>query len=209
MYCVNCGKQIPDRARFCPHCGAAQDSNEAPAAAAAVPQQQPQAQARQMPAAPVQQAQYQQAPVQQAPAQQPPAPVQQSYGLPTVSTMPQAAPGGQPVVISLTSGKRSEYLIPVADVSQAVRTAEGVLGRDGYHLKDYRDEPQVYKKGTGAATAMKYVKVMTYQNCLWLQAWVQIGLLDAGFNEMSLEGVLGAIPKKSCQKTVNKIKAAV
>ena len=207
MFCVNCGKQIPDRARFCPHCGASQDSYEAPAAAAApVMQQPPQAQVRQMPVAPVQQVPAQQ--VQVAPAQQV-APAPQGYGNPVAAGVPQAAPGGQPVVVSLSSGKRSEFLIPVANVAQAVQAAEDVLGRNGFHLKDYRGEPQVFKKGTGAMTAMQYVKVMTYQNCLWLQAWVQIGLLDAGFNEMSLEGVVGAIPKKSCKKVVNKIKAAV
>ena len=43
MYCMNCGKQIRDGARFCPFCGADQSdaapaSVSAPAAPAAAPQ---------------------------------------------------------------------------------------------------------------------------------------------------------------------------
>ena len=29
MFCQNCGKQIPENAKFCNHCGAAQVSNAA------------------------------------------------------------------------------------------------------------------------------------------------------------------------------------
>jgi hypothetical protein len=112
------------------------------------------------------------------------------------------------VVVLVPTGKRSEYVFPVANAAQAVAAAERVLTGSGFHLKDYHGE-QVYKKGTGLATAMQYVKVMTYQNYLWLQAWVQIGVGSAGFDDMSLDGVLGAMPKKFCQKVVNKIKSAV
>ena len=29
MFCTNCGKQVPNGAQFCPHCGAAMNSNGA------------------------------------------------------------------------------------------------------------------------------------------------------------------------------------
>lgn len=28
MYCIKCGKQIPDGSSFCPSCGASQDGND-------------------------------------------------------------------------------------------------------------------------------------------------------------------------------------
>ena len=42
MFCVNCGKQIMDNAKFCAHCGAAQGGAPTPTAHPAQPTTQPQ-----------------------------------------------------------------------------------------------------------------------------------------------------------------------
>lgn len=39
MFCTNCGKQIADDAKFCPHCGSKTVANTEPVSSA--PQQQP------------------------------------------------------------------------------------------------------------------------------------------------------------------------
>ena len=44
---------------------------------------------------------------------------------------------------------------------------------------------------------------------LRLYGWVQIGVGSAGGKERDLTGVVGAIPKKSVKKTMEKIRAVI
>ena len=75
-------------------------------------------------------------------------------------------------------------------------------------LKDYHGET-VWKKGTGAMTAMQYIKLEYGQGSVTLYGWVQAGLGDVGGKEMDLKGFFGAMPKQSLLKVIKKIQAAV
>lgn len=86
--------------------------------------------------------------------------------------------------------------------------AEKILIEDGYKLID-RNGEKVWKKGTGALTAMHYIKLEYFPNDLVISGWVQIGIGSAGFKDMDLTGVTGAIPKKSTFKTIQKIRKEI
>ena len=58
----------------------------------------------------------------------------------------------------------------------------GILTPDGYHEIDYNNEV-VWKKGTGAMTAMHYIKLEYYANVLRVSGWVQVGLGSVGGKE--------------------------
>lgn len=101
-----------------------------------------------------------------------------------------------------------EFSIPA--YSDAVdQTIRQILIGDHYREIDYNREV-VWKKGTGVMTGMHYIKV-EYPNSqtVRLSGWVQIGLGPVGGREHDLEGLTGAIPKKSTKKTMEKIQAAV
>lgn|SRR5699024_6691074 len=92
-----------------------------------------------------------------------------------------------------------------ATVEQAVR---GVLADDGYREIDYNLE-RVWKMGTGLMTAMHYIKVEYEPDKVRVSGWVQIGVGSVGGKERDLTGVVGAVPKKSVRKTMEKIRAVV
>ena len=90
----------------------------------------------------------------------------------------------------------------------AAQTAAQILSQNGFKPHEYKGE-SVYKKGTGLATAMQYVKLAPTADSLFVQGWVVMGIGDIGINEMDLDGVMGALPKKSLKKVLDKIQAAV
>ena len=97
---------------------------------------------------------------------------------------------------------RTMMEIPFAGDQQTVETAvRGVL-------IDYNGET-VWKMGTGLATAMHFIKTEYAGQTLRLYGWVQIGVGSAGGKERDLTGVVGAIPKKSVKKTMEKIRAVI
>ena len=79
---------------------------------------------------------------------------------------------------------------------------------DKYKEIDYNGET-VWKMGTGLATAMHFIKTEYAGQTLRLYGWVQIGVGSAGGKERDLTGVVGAIPKKSVKKTMEKIRAVI
>ena len=79
---------------------------------------------------------------------------------------------------------------------------------DKYKEIDYNGET-VWKMGTGLATAMHFIKTEYASQTLRLYGWVQIGVGSAGGKERDLTGVVGAIPKKSVKKTMEKIRAVI
>ena len=99
--------------------------------------------------------------------------------------------------------------IPFAGDQQTVETAvRGDLVADKYKEIDYNGET-VWKMGTGLATAMHFIKTEYAGQTLRLYGWVQIGVGSAGGKERDLTGVVGAIPKKSVKKTMEKIRAVI
>ena len=104
---------------------------------------------------------------------------------------------------------RTMMEIPFAVDQQTVETAvRGVLVADKYKEIDYNGET-VWKMGTGLATAMHFIKTEYAGQTLRLYGWVQIGVGSAGGKERDLTGVVGAIPKKSVKKTMEKIRAVI
>lgn len=104
---------------------------------------------------------------------------------------------------------RTMMEIPFAGERRTVETAvRGVLVADKYKEIDYNGET-VWKMGTGLATAMHFIKTEYAGQTLRLYGWVQIGVGSAGGKERDLTGVVGAIPKKSVKKTMEKIRAVI
>ena len=54
-----------------------------------------------------------------------------------------------------------------------------------------------------------FIKTEYAGQTLRLYGWVQIGVGSAGGKERDLTGVVGAIPKKSVKKTMEKIRAVI
>ncbi len=91
---------------------------------------------------------------------------------------------------------------------EVYQIATAILDSDGYKQID-RNGETVWKKGTGAMTAMHFIKLEFQDGDLIISGWVQIGLGSAGLNDMDLTGFIGAVPKKTTFKTIQKIRKAV
>lgn len=127
----------------------------------------------------------------------------------TVPPIQQAPPKDELRTIESEYGKRSEaYLSCSINPQQAAAVAEQILSDNGFKPKDYKGEA-VWKKGTGAMTAMQFVKVAPFEDSLGIQAWTQAGIGDVGLKEMSLDGFVAALPKKSLLKTIEKIQNTI
>ena len=87
-------------------------------------------------------------------------------------------------------------------------TVIGILVGEGFKEKTINGEA-CWKKGTGMATAMQYVKVEYTENELVLSGWLQAGVGSLAGPEMNLTGFVGIIPKKALKKRLNKIVQAV
>ena len=102
MFCINCGKQIPDMSSFCQYCGSQ---------VMAAPQQAPQPAPQQVVPQPQMQVPQQQAPMQQMYAAQPP--MQQMYAAqPPMQQVPQQAVMQPQMQVPLQAGQIS--LSPVS-----------------------------------------------------------------------------------------------
>ncbi len=100
---------------------------------------------------------------------------------------------------------RSQFTFPyTASFEETDKTIKEILVSNGYHEKDYNGE-MVWKKGTGAMTAMHYIKYEYTDGAVVVYGWVQAGMGDVGGKEMDLKGFFGALPKKSVKKVIEKI----
>ena len=79
-----------------------------------------------------------------------------------------------------------------------------ILINDDYREIDYNREV-VWKKGTGLATAMHFIKVEYKTGAIVLSGWIQIGVGSVGGKEQELKGFVGMAPKKSVLKTIKKL----
>jgi hypothetical protein len=104
---------------------------------------------------------------------------------------------------------RTIMRVPFSANWEAVNsTVTSILLDEGFKEKDINGE-KCWKKGTGMATAMQYVKVEYTQNELVLSGWLQAGVGSLAGPEMDLTGVVGIIPKKALKKRLDKIAQAV
>ena len=93
-------------------------------------------------------------------------------------------------------------------IEEIMPIAKNILIQDGYHEIE-RNGEIVWKKGTGAMTAMHFIKLDYIPGDLLLSGFVQIGVGSVGLDEMDLTGFTGKIPKKSTFKTIQKIRKAI
>lgn len=91
---------------------------------------------------------------------------------------------------------------------EADKIVRRILISDDYREINYNREV-VWKKGTGMMTAMHYIKVEYENDTAVISGWVQIGVGSVGGKEHDLKGFLGVIPKKSVEKTMDKLVAAL
>lgn len=91
------------------------------------------------------------------------------------------------------------------DIENAIRNVENVLAQNGYKKINQNNE-EIWKKGTGLMSGVKFIKTEFSQNSLTLYGWVKTGL---GGPEMDLSGFALAVPKKSVMKVIEQIKMSV
>jgi len=133
----------------------------------------------------------------------------QASGVQQIPIEPQRPQKDTLQAVDSGNGKRSEvYLSCKMPPSQAAQIAEQILTQNGFKPKDYKGEA-VWKKGTGMATSMQFIKVAPFDDALGIQAWVQSGIGDVGLREQSLDGFVGALPKKMLLKVVGQIQNAI
>lgn len=87
-------------------------------------------------------------------------------------------------------------------------TIEGVLAQSGFKKIQLNSE-EVWKKGTGFLTAMQFIKVEYTENEVIISAWIKVGAGSLTGGEQELSGVVGAVPKKSLMKVVEKITLSI
>jgi len=95
-----------------------------------------------------------------------------------------------------------------ADYKTVSSYVERFLIDEGFSPKDYHGE-QVWKKGTGIATAMQYVKLEYTENGAVIYAWIQAGVGNVGGKEMDLTGIYGAVPKRNLLKRIQKLESII
>ena len=91
---------------------------------------------------------------------------------------------------------------------ESYNTAVNILQANGFKEVSYNGET-VWKKGTGLLTAMQYIKIEFTDTTLVVSGWVQAGVGSVGGNEMALNGIVAAVPKKSVMKVIEQIKASL
>lgn len=93
-------------------------------------------------------------------------------------------------------------------VDESYNTAVNILQANDFKEVSYNGET-VWKKGTGLLTAMQYIKIEFTDTTLAVSGWVQAGVGSVGGNEMALNGIVAAVPKKSVMKVIEQIKASL
>ncbi len=103
---------------------------------------------------------------------------------------------------------RSVFTLSYNDFATTNNNINNFLIQNGFKKMEKNNE-EFWKKGTGMATAMQFIKIDYSENELTIYAWVQAGVGSVGGKEMELKGFVAAIPKKSLLKKIEKIKACV
>lgn len=109
--------------------------------------------------------------------------------------------------MALFEDKRTTVDLPIpADAAALHQAIVNLLTSEGYKQYTYpRTGEQVWKKGVGFLTAMRFMKLDYQQGMLILSGWVAGGFFDMIGREMPLEGVTAALPKKLAKNTFDNI----
>ena len=91
---------------------------------------------------------------------------------------------------------------------EAEKKVAAILSGHNFSQVTLKTGENVWKKGTGLLTAMKFVKVEYSQTQITLSAWVQSGIGSVGGKEMELKGAVAALPKQQLLKVIGEIKNA-
>lgn len=195
MFCMNCGTQLADDAKFCISCGTPAGQTIAPSNPSIA------SQGSRTPNAAANEAAISSSPFAQ---------VDSSRIIPfemfTLKPIPAGVPTNQLDDVSTSSGKRSEMYIPCSmPVEQAYNNACHILVSNDFSPKAYKGE-MIWKKGLGLMSKMQYVKVVPMEGHLYVQGWMAMaGLGDVAFIEQPLGGFSGAIfnsPAKNILMTI-------
>lgn len=111
---------------------------------------------------------------------------------------------------TVTHNKNRTFVqVPITGDPNAIDNAVAqLLRQEGYELTQYNEtglNETVWKKGTGMATAMKFIKLFYQPNILIISGWTSSGIGSITVNEMPLKGIVGAVPKKSCMNTIKMV----
>ena len=111
---------------------------------------------------------------------------------------------------TVTHNKNRTFVqVPITGDPCAIDSAVAqLLRQEGYALTQYNEtglNETVWKKGTGMATAMKFIKLFYQPNILVISGWTSSGIGSITVNEMPLKGIVGAVPKKSCMNTIKMV----
>ena len=111
---------------------------------------------------------------------------------------------------TVTHNKNRTFVqVPITGDPNAIDNAGAqLLRQEGYELTQYNEtglNETVWKKGTGMATAMKFIKLFYQPNILIISGWTSSGIGSITVNEMPLKGIVGAVPKKSCMNTIKMV----
>ena len=91
------------------------------------------------------------------------------------------------------------------EFEQVQNTINNILSSNGFREITINTGENVWKKGTGLATAMHFIKVEYKTGAIVLSGWIQIGVGSVGGKEQELKGFVGMAPKKSVLKTMKKL----
>ena len=98
---------------------------------------------------------------------------------------------------------RTYYRIPyTCSFKELQANLEGCLESKGYFRYMYKNVENVWKKGTGIATSMHFIKIEYDESNVMIWGWTAAGLGSASMNEMGLTGFVGAVPKKMIRGTI-------
>lgn len=107
------------------------------------------------------------------------------------------------------SKNRTFVQVPITGDPNAINNAVSqLLQQEGYSLTQYNEtglNETVWKKGTGMATSMKYIKLFYQPNMLVITGWTCDGIGSITVNEHPLKGIFGAVPKQSCMNTIKMV----
>lgn len=94
------------------------------------------------------------------------------------------------------------FPIALEQQEEAISILLQALELEGFKPYDYKGEA-CYKKGTGMATSMQFVKIYKDDQNIHIIVWLRSGAGSAYIGpEMNLNGVVGAIPKKMLKDRV-------